>query len=410
MHCQRFLPRAAGGLPARAGASSQAGPATNNHGRDHNPKNRCAASSPIAGGPLQEVVPAAVLDALPAGALVVDARGVVHYRNGFALRYLPSGGALDQVFEGAMFAGAFGGWVEEIAAVHADGPARRFEFMTSTEHRATRRAYAVELAKLGEGRTIVLVHLGQMWTDEHTEHRDVSRRLASLGKIAARVAHELNNPLDGILRYINLALRLAGETPEPRLKTYLSESRTGLLRMIGIIGDLLEYSRAKVETFDAAGISDVIEQAIRSNAARADENGVVVAVDCHTADMPAVRGNRLYQVCCNLIRNAIDAMPEGGRLCITSAVVGESVVIRVVDTGPGLPDPPEKVFEPFYTTKKPGQGTGLGLAICKEFVNEMGGSITAERGTSCGAVFTLRIALGACVAAKANGRTGFEAT
>jgi two-component system NtrC family sensor kinase len=223
------------------------------------------------------------------------------------------------------------------------------------------------------------------------EDDDVSRRLTSLGKLAARVAHELNNPLDGILRYINLAIRVAGDPSPTRLNSYLSESRSGLMRMIRIIGDLLEFSRSSDSAFEDASVNDLIEQAIKACSAAADANRVIVSADFQSEQMPRLRGSRLYQVFCNLIRNAIDAMPDGGRLSITSGLMADSVIVRVADTGVGLPEPVEKIFEPFYTTKQPGKGTGLGLAICKEFVEDMGGSVTGANAGAGGAVFTVRI-------------------
>ena len=86
------------------------------------------------------------------------------------------------------------------------------------------------------------------------EQLEISQRLASLGRLAARVAHELNNPLDGILRYINLALRVADDPPESKLKSYLSESRTGLMRMVQIISELLEFSRTTDGEFDELNV------------------------------------------------------------------------------------------------------------------------------------------------------------
>lgn len=223
------------------------------------------------------------------------------------------------------------------------------------------------------------------------EDDDVSRRLTSLGKLAARVAHELNNPLDGILRYINLAIRVADDGPDSRLNSYLSESRSGLMRMIGIVSDLLEFSRSSDSTFEEASVNEIIEQAIKACSTAADDNRVVVSADFQTENMPTLRGSRFYQVCRNLICNAIDAMPNGGRLSITSGRIDDFVIIRVADTGTGLPQPAEKVFQPFYTTKQPGKGTGLGLAICKEFVEDMGGTITAANADGGGAIFTVRI-------------------
>ncbi|MCH7873611.1 MAG: HAMP domain-containing histidine kinase, partial [Planctomycetes bacterium] len=107
-------------------------------------------------------------------------------------------------------------------------------------------------------------------------------------------------------------------------------------------------------------------------------------------------GTRLYQICCNLLKNAIDAMVDGGHVSITTSVVDEHVVIEFADTGPGLPDDGDAIFELFYTTKEPGTGTGLGLAICKEYVEAMQGTITAAPGDEGGAVFTVRIPVSAC--------------
>ena len=122
--------------------------------------------------------------------------------------------------------------------------------------------------------------------------------------------------------------------------------------------------------------------------------------------MPAVRGSRLYQVCGNLIKNAIDAMPDGGRLAVTAGMVDDEVVIRVADTGVGLPDEVDKVFEPFFTTKAAGKGTGLGLAICKDFVEDMHGAITAAPGEEGGAVFTIRIPISSCHRRSSRARSG----
>lgn len=223
------------------------------------------------------------------------------------------------------------------------------------------------------------------------ESSDVSRRMISLGRLAARVAHELNNPLDGVTRFINLGLRIVEAEPDSKLKTYLTESRAGLLRMAQIVSDLLEYSRAAGGEQNELGVNEIIEEALRTVATVAEERRIVVAVDFQHRDMPKFRGSRLYQVVCNLLRNAIDAMPGGGRLTIASGLHDDEVVLRVADTGPGLPQPVERVFEPFFTTKHAGKGTGLGLAICKDYVEQMGGMIRGENPLSGGAVFTVRI-------------------
>jgi signal transduction histidine kinase len=226
---------------------------------------------------------------------------------------------------------------------------------------------------------------------EIVEAAEHTARLTALGKLAARVAHELNNPLDGVLRYINLAMRTIDDDHEPKLRKYLTESRGGLLRMAEIITDLLEYSRGTIPGFELSDVNEVIDQAIRAHAESAAATGIVITADYRCLDMPQVRGSRLYQVCGNLIRNAMEAMPRGGRLTVVSSIMREDVVIEVADTGVGLPEKPERIFEPFFTTKKRSGGVGLGLALCKELVEGWGGTLLAAPAEKAGAVFTVRI-------------------
>lgn len=366
------------------------------------PPARSSHPSAPAGRQLPVAGAAEVLDSLPLGVVVVDASGQVLRRNALAQSLLPHADQLSSLFASVA--------PVELPVDHevARGGETGFPGWPATIRKVIGQELTVNLrCTTAISQTLVWVQCGPLRTGEQPgavllieplaetpsddRQREMSRRLASLGKLAARVAHELNNPLDGILRYINLALRIVGDAPESKLKAYLSETRTGVIRMVTIIGDLLEYSRATAGEFDDVGINEVIDEAIRSLASAADERRIVVAVDFQCSTMPKVRGSRLYQVLCNLIRNALDAMPGGGRLTITSGIVGNEVVIRVADTGVGLPEPVEKVFEPFFTTKPPGQGTGLGLAICKDFIEDMGGMIIAAHGATGGAMFTVRI-------------------
>lgn len=343
------------------------------------------------------------VDHLRIAALVAAADGSIVHANEPASNWFAEGADLRELFAEAQFVGHFDGFADELQRAARGDRVVTHECVvaspgTQSRSLVTLRFVPATIDPDGDAADCVVVMIEQKAEQTDLQERvEVSRRLASLGKLAARVAHELNNPLDGILRYVNLAMRVAGETPDGRLKNYLTESRTGLMRMVQIIGDLLEFSRSTDGQFEQTSINEVVEQAMRNLSSAADSNGVVMAADFHRADMPCVRGGRLYQVICNLIKNAIDAMSDGGRLVLTTGIVGEDVMIEVADTGPGLPADAAKVFEPFFTTKGAGKGTGIGLAICKDFIEDMGGTIQAANGSGGGAVFTVRLPVASCV-------------
>jgi signal transduction histidine kinase len=361
-------------------------------------------------GSTDDIAPAelrGVIESLDVAVLAVDRRRTICYRNGRAAQWLAPAEHIEDAFASLRILGGFEGWADECQAVLDQQSTRRFECAPVSRGPTVSGGapppallsvrcmpWHAEPTRPPRGVIVVIEDASQRVGLE--ERLAVAQRLATLGKLATRVAHELNNPLDGILRYVNLAMRLAQGVAEPKLRTYLDESRTGLIRMVQIISELLEFSRSTQGQFDVTGVNDVVEQAIRAHAARAEQGRVILAADFHQQDMPGVRGPRLFQVCSNLIKNAIDAMPDGGRLTVTTGLVGREVVIRVADTGIGLPDPPHKVFEPFYTTKPAGQGTGLGLAICKDFVEDMGGRIEGANQRDGGAVFTVRLPVDRC--------------
>ena len=340
----------------------------------------------------------AVVDSLDEAVLVVDRALRVRFRNAAATERFGRGEDLRSLLTGVRLLDPFRGWSKELEGALSEGARTAFDGVIAGEGELASRLVKIHCAPLHESRgrgSVALIRIesvGVVNADTvRARDMDASQRLASLGKLSARVAHELNNPLDGILRYVNLSLRMIGDATESKLKTYLTECRVGLQRMARIIGDLLAYSRRN-DAEEEIAIQDVIEQAVRQHAAAARDARVVVALDLHGSSAPGVQGSRLLQVCSNLVRNAIDAMPDGGRLTVTHAVVGEEAVIEVSDTGPGLPKGDEhRVFEPFFTTKPLGKGTGLGLSICRDFVTEMGGSIHASNRPNGGAVFTVRL-------------------
>ncbi len=230
-----------------------------------------------------------------------------------------------------------------------------------------------------------------------------NEKLQSMTGLAAKIAHELNNPLDGSMRYINLALRRlqhGGEVLESPQKVteYLSSAREALGKINGILSDLVKFARSGQAQIETISINDLIEQAVRTLTARASMASVSI-VTMLAEDLPPAGGTRMYQVFCNLLKNAIDAVEERRRkepeasAMVTISTRAEDRLVRIIfeDTGIGLPADRKFLFDPFFTTKPAGQGTGLGLAVSREIVHEYGGKIQAEDAKNGGARFVIEL-------------------
>jgi signal transduction histidine kinase len=221
-----------------------------------------------------------------------------------------------------------------------------------------------------------------------------AERLATIGRLAAKVAHELNNPMDGILRYINLSLRIIEQKNLEKPKEYLLQCRQGLLRMVRIVSELLEFSRSTYAPLEYTKIEHIIEDAIKTMDATAEAANVQILRN-YATDIPQIKSGNLFQVFCNLIKNALDAMPDGGQLSISTRLASDNTAVaEFTDTGIGLPaENIDAVFEPFFTTKDKGKGTGLGLAISKDIIDRHHGQITAENAPQGGSIFTVYLPL-----------------
>jgi signal transduction histidine kinase len=240
----------------------------------------------------------------------------------------------------------------------------------------------------------------------HMERRlAVSERLAGVGRLAAMVAHEINNPLDGIIRLVNLARRaeagdLQGDpaADRARVERYLAEVHKGLMRMVMIVRDLLEFSRSASGVVDPMPIGDILTEVVHALAPAAEKGGV--AIDIHgDAALPPLKSSSLYQVVLNLAKNAVEASPSGGRVRVSARCEGDALVIEVADCGPGVaPEVLARMFEPFFSLKMNGKGTGLGLVISRDLVEKQGGTISVSNRPEGGALFAVRIPLapGAC--------------
>ena len=162
------------------------------------------------------------------------------------------------------------------------------------------------------------------------------------------------------------------------------------MRMVQIVSELLEFSRSTYASLEYTKIEQLIEDAIKTMDTRAEASNVRLLRN-YAPGIPQIGNGNLFQVFCNLIKNALDAMPDGGELSISTRLAADdTAVVEFRDTGSGFAaENADAIFEPFFTTKDKGKGTGLGLAICKDIVERYHGRITAENDPQGGSIFTV---------------------
>jgi signal transduction histidine kinase len=217
-----------------------------------------------------------------------------------------------------------------------------------------------------------------------------SEKLATIGRMAAGLAHELGNPLGSLLGFVHL-LQRSDPTDEERID-YLKRMEGEISRMDGILRTLLDFARpAPAAEAGLVDVNNLVEDAVALASVQKWFQGLELTTEL-SPGLPAVGGeqNRLTQVLLNLLANAGQAMNGRGRLIVSTGRRGDRVFVAVADTGPGLdPGDVKHVFEPFFTRKEPGQGTGLGLSVSLSIVESMGGHIEVDNQPGTGCVFTV---------------------
>jgi two-component system, NtrC family, sensor kinase len=223
----------------------------------------------------------------------------------------------------------------------------------------------------------------------HTE------KIASLGRMAAGVAHEINNPLAGILIYAELLQRdlEAADPHRENLEVIINQT----MRCQQIVNRLLDFSRQTLGQRKLFDVNDVIRRCVELISHQAFFHNIKVIQDPDSF-LPQIVGDpgQLQQVFTNLLLNAADAMQGQGQITISTrpSHQEDGVILTFADTGPGIPpEIRDKIFEPFFTTKPPGKGTGLGLSIVYGVIQRHGGTIKADSSPEGGTTFTIRLPL-----------------
>lgn len=241
-----------------------------------------------------------------------------------------------------------------------------------------------ELAKANEALQAEIIERQRM-----EDHLLRTERLAAMGRLAAALAHEINNPLQAIANNLELVLDFP-LLEEERLEC-LRAAQLQVQRLRALADSVLYFARPPRVERQPTPVAKVVHDALALASKQPGYSGIRVRLNLPETLPPVLASSsQLAQVFLNLILNAIEAMPNGGELSISARVVGKQVEVAFTDSGPGIaPEAMSRIFEPFFTTKE--DGTGLGLAISHSIIQRHGGSLTAHNAPGGGAVFTVTL-------------------
>ena len=216
----------------------------------------------------------------------------------------------------------------------------------------------------------------------------IQEKLATLGKLAGGIAHEFNNPLDGVMRYTNLSLE---HVQDDVVRGYLLEVKHGLNRMANIVKNLLACTRNQSVATERADFGQALEYALTGLKAEIAHKNITVEKKIQEG-IPPILDLGIEGVLTNLISNAVDAIDQDGKITVQAKYLDNILTIMVSDTGHGVSEKDsEQIFEPFFTTKEMDKGTGLGLTIVAEIVKSYDGQIHMQSKPGEGTVFTVNL-------------------
>jgi two-component system NtrC family sensor kinase len=227
---------------------------------------------------------------------------------------------------------------------------------------------------------------------KHTQSQLIqTTKMATIGQFAAGIAHEINNPLAGILNCIRSLL--ADPEIKGQRRGYLELALKGLLRIENTIGQILSFSGRQEFKLMLTDINQLLRESLEFVKHRLIEQKIILQLNL-SESLPQIlcAPHQLQQVFMNVINNALDALPTGGKLSITTAVSNKNIEIKFIDNGKGIKEENlDKVFDPFWTTKEVGKGVGLGLYISYTIIQQHHGNINIESKENEGTTVTITL-------------------
>jgi signal transduction histidine kinase len=317
------------------------------------------------------------------GVVRVDSAGSAWHLN-------ESGAALLEIIGGSDGAAAPDPLPELLRAAVENGP----QLGESLAHSPESRHIAVT-ASQAAGQGLVLLRDN---TDERLLHERLlqSEKMASVGQLVSGVAHELNNPLTGVMGFSQLLLaRDLEEGVRSQIQTIYDEAE----RAAKIVQNLLSFARRRRPTKEMADVNALVQRVLELRSYDFGVRNITLdmTLDTHM-ERVWVDQDQIQQVLFNVIKNAEQAMIDahgGGKLTVVTQGSPSGSRISIADDGPGIPpDIQRRIFDPFFTTKDAGEGTGLGLTICYSIIDEHGGRIWTENRLEGGSVFHIELPVG----------------
>jgi two-component system NtrC family sensor kinase len=218
-----------------------------------------------------------------------------------------------------------------------------------------------------------------------------SEKLAAMGRLTSQIAHELNNPLYGIMN--TLELLKTEVAPQSKRRKILEMALSETVRLSDLLRKMLSFSKPDQEQRQPVDINTVIDEILLLHEKQLRENDIHIA-STFADGLSRVNASKdqLRQVFLNMVANARDAMPNGGTLTVTTSGDGENIIIEITDTGTGIKEEHmEKIFDSFFTTKGEVKGVGLGLSVCYGFIEDHGGDIVVKSQVGTGTTFVITL-------------------